>query len=151
MTPPTPPPAPRPKVPAQRTAPAGGFLAQPPRPARIAGYVLLLVLGALVGIAGALVQAAWPPGGLVLALAGLAGVGRAGSLALDNRAGGLVPGAGWLIVVILLTTTRPEGDYAFGAGLGSYVFLLGGMVVAVMCATLGRSSSPGGPAARLGK
>lgn len=140
-----------PKVPAQRTAPGGGFLVEPPRPGRIAGYALLLVLGAVVGVAGALVQPALPPGGLLLALAALAGLCYGGTLLLGTRAGGLLPGAGWLVAVILLTTTRPEGDYVFGAGLGSYGYLLGGMVVAVMCATLGRPPAAGASAARLGK
>ncbi|KPC91328.1 membrane protein, partial [Streptomyces sp. NRRL F-6602] len=46
--------------------------------------------------------------------------------------------AGWMAAVILLTTTRPEGDFVFAAGGGSYLFLLGGMALAVICATLWR-------------
>lgn len=56
-----------------------------------------------------------------------------------------------MISVVLLTSTRPEGDFLFGAGAGSYLFLLGGMAVAVMCATLGRGRQPTGHDARLGK
>jgi hypothetical protein len=118
----------------------GGFLTQQPSlpsPGRAAGYVLLFVLGAVVGIAGTLLQAAWVPGGLFLALAGAAGVFLGGARATGGRAGAVAAAAGWLVAVMWLTTSRPEGDYMFGATLTPYLFLLGGMAVAVMCATLG--------------
>ncbi|MGW6027633.1 DUF6113 family protein [Streptomyces sp. NPDC055099] len=118
---------------------------------RLASYGGLFVLGAVVGAAGALVQGAWFPGGLLLALLGAAGLFHGGTRALGTRAGAVAPAAGWLVSVMLLTASRPEGDFLFGAGLGSYAYLLGGMAVAVMCATLGQSPQPGGPAARLGK
>ncbi|MFE1953472.1 MULTISPECIES: DUF6113 family protein [Streptomyces] len=120
-------------------------------PARIAALALLLVLGALAGLAGALVQSGWFPGGLLLALAGAAGLFLGGARLLRTRTGALIPAAGWLVAVVLLTTSRPEGDFVFGAGIGSYVFLLGGMAVAVMCATLGVGQQPPASDARLGK
>ncbi|MEI5103665.1 DUF6113 family protein [Streptomyces sp. PmtG] len=119
--------------------------------ARVVGYVVLFALGAVVGAAGALVQQGWFPGGLLLALLGSAGTFYGGLRATGTRAGALAPAGGWLVAVMLLTATRPEGDFVFGAGLGSYVFLLGGMGVAVMCATLSPGGQPGGPDARLGK
>ncbi|MFG2193035.1 DUF6113 family protein [Streptomyces sp. NPDC048639] len=118
---------------------------------RLTAYAVLFVLGALVGGAGALVQAAWFPAGLLLALLGVAAVCYGGAKALGSRAGAAAPGGGWLIAVILLTATRPEGDFVFGAGVGSYMFLLGGMIVAVICATMTRVPPPGVQAARLGK
>ncbi|MFF3907558.1 DUF6113 family protein [Streptomyces sp. NPDC001848] len=129
-------------------------LAQPlalPSAGRMAAYVGLLVLGAVVGVAGALVQGAWFPGGLLLALAGAAGLFLGGARATGARAGALAPAVGWMVAVLLLTASRPEGDFLFGAGVGSYLFLLGGMAVAVMCATLAQGRQPGGPDARLGK
>ncbi|MGY0018455.1 DUF6113 family protein [Streptomyces sp. cg35] len=120
-------------------------------PARTAALLALAVLGALVGLAGALLQGGWFPGGLLLALAGAAGLFHGGARLTRGRAGALAPAAGWLVAVILLTASRPEGDFLFGAGLGSYLFLLGGMAVAVMCATLGLSQQPPASAARLGK
>jgi hypothetical protein len=131
--------------------PGGSALAQPLNFGRIASYGGLFVLGAIVGTAGALVQGGWFPGGLLLALLGAAGLFHGGVRAIGTRAGAVAPAAGWLVAVILLTASRPEGDFLFGAGIGSYAFLLGGMAVAVMCATLGRRPQPGGPAARLGK
>jgi hypothetical protein len=132
----------------------GGALAQPltfPTPARAAAHLGLFVLGPVVGVAGGLLQAAWFPGGLLLALLGAAGLFLGGSRATGSRAGAVAPAAGWMISVVLLTSTRPEGDFLFGVGVGSYLFLLGGMAVAVMCATLGWGRQPTGPDARLGK
>ncbi|MEU5596385.1 DUF6113 family protein [Streptomyces sp. NPDC020298] len=132
----------------------GSMLAQPlrrPSGGRIAGLVGLFVLGVVVAMAGALVQAGWFPGGLLLALAGAAGVFLGGAYAMGSRAGAVAPVVGWIVTVIFLTTSRPEGDFLFGAGGGSYLFLLGGMALAVICATLGSGRQPGGGAARLGK
>ncbi|KOX02138.1 DUF6113 family protein [Streptomyces sp. NRRL B-3648] len=132
----------------------GPLLAQPLRPpsaGRAAALVGLFLLGALVGLAGALVQAGWFPGGLLLALAGAAGLFLGGAYATRGRGGAVAPAAGWIVAVVLLTTTRPEGDFLFGAGGGSYLFLLGGMALAVICATVGAGRQPRGGAARLGK
>ncbi|MFB7504475.1 DUF6113 family protein [Streptomyces broussonetiae] len=132
----------------------GSLLAQPlqrPSAGRIAAYAGLFLLGAVVGFAGTLVQAAWFPGGLLLALAGAAGLFLGGAYATRGRGGAVAPVAGWIIAVVLLTTSRPEGDFLFGAGGGSYLFLLGGMVLAVICATLGAGRQPHGDPVRLGK
>ncbi|MFC8830802.1 DUF6113 family protein [Streptomyces sp. NPDC057137] len=129
----------------------GAWLASPPRPGRIAAYLGLLVLGAVVGTAGALVQAGWFPGGLVLALAGSAGLFYGGRVATGTSFGVGAPAAGWLIAVIVLSLGRPEGDGVFAAGLGPVVYLLGGAVVAVMCATMSRSPQPATESGRLGK
>ncbi|SDK93305.1 DUF6113 family protein [Streptomyces indicus] len=122
-----------------------------PTGVRVLVYVVLVILGVLAGVAGALLQAAWFPAGLLLALLGAAGVFYGGARALGARAGAYAPCAGWLLTVLFLTTTRPEGDFVFGTGVSSYLYLLGGMAVAVMCATLGAPSQPGGLAARLAK
>lgn len=132
----------------------GSALAQPlrpPSPGRAAALVGLFLLGAVTGFAGALVQAAWFPGGLLLALAGAAGAFLGGTYATRSRGGAVAPAAGWIVAVILLTTTRPEGDFLFGAGGGSYLFLLGGMALAVICATVGAGRQPGSGSARLEK
>lgn len=136
------------------SAGGGSPLAQPlvgPSPGRAAGYLGFLVLGAVVGAAGALVQAAWFPGGLLLALGGAAGLFLGGARAVGSRAGAVAPAVGWMVAVVLLTASRPEGDFLFAAGVGSYLFLLGGMAVAVMCATLTRTRQPDGSGVRLGK
>jgi hypothetical protein len=132
----------------------GSPLAQPlrpPTPGRAAALVGLFLLGAVVALAGALLQGAWFPGGLLLALAGAAGLFLGGAYATRGRGGAVAPAAGRIVAVVLLTTARPEGDFLFGAGGGSYLFLLGGMAVAVICATVGAGRQPGGGSARLGK
>ncbi|MFD8610120.1 DUF6113 family protein [Streptomyces sp. NPDC059631] len=129
-------------------AAGGSMLAQPLRPpsaGRAAAYLVLFVLGAVVGIAGSLVQSAWFPGGLLLALAGAAGLFLGGARALRGRGGAVAGVVGWLVAVVLLTTSRPEGDFFFAAGGGSYLFLLGGMAVAVICATWGAGRATGRP------
>ncbi|MEU2425902.1 DUF6113 family protein [Streptomyces sp. NPDC007851] len=132
----------------------GSMLAQPLRPpsaGRAAALLGLVVLGAVVGFAGTLVQAGWFPGGLLLALAGAAGLFLGGSRATGSRSGAVAPAFGWVVAVIFLTAGRPEGDFLFGAGGGSYLFLLGGMALAVICATIGLGRQPAADGARLGK
>ncbi|MFD5034823.1 DUF6113 family protein [Streptomyces sp. NPDC058405] len=129
----------------------GGGLSGPPRPARIAAYLALLVLGALVGIAGSLVQGGWFPGGLALALLATAGLFFGGLYVTGTQLGVGAPAAGWLIAAVLLSIGRPEGDGIFAAGFGPLVYLLGGMVVAVMCATMTRLPQPGTKSGRLEK
>ncbi|MFE9041839.1 DUF6113 family protein [Streptomyces sp. NPDC012421] len=105
---------------------------------RYAAYVVLFVLGALVGTTGALVQAAWFPLGLLLALLGTAALFYGGMRATGNQAGLAAAGAGWLLAVIALSFGRPEGDGLFGGGIGELLFLFGGMGAAVLCATVSR-------------
>jgi hypothetical protein len=106
------------------------------QPARLAGYVLLAVLGVAVGVAGALIQAAWEPGGLLLALAGCAALFYGGGRLTGTRLGTVIPAAVWLVSVILLSGSRPEGDFLLAAGIGPYIYLLVGALSAVICATL---------------
>ncbi|MGW4756539.1 DUF6113 family protein [Streptomyces chartreusis] len=131
------------------------MLAQPiklkrPSALRALAYVALFLLGGVVGVAGALVQPAWFPGGLLLAIAGEAGLLLGAGRAMGSRAGAVAPAGGWMISVILLTASRPEGDFLFGTGVSSYLFLLGGMAIAVICATLAPVRQPGGDDVRLG-
>lgn len=143
----------------KRSRASGGGAAAAPAPAPESGpsgaslaglYVLLVALGALVAVAGALLQAAWFPGGLLLALVGAGALFTGGARAAVAVTGALVPAGAWLLTVIALSTTRAEGDFVFGAGLGSYVYLLGGIAVAVICATASQARSAGQAAARRG-
>ncbi|GAA3391329.1 DUF6113 family protein [Streptomyces roseoviridis] len=109
---------------------------------RYVWYGALFVLGALVGTAGSLVQAAWMPGGLFLALLASAGLFHGGLRATGTQVGVAAAGGGWLVAIVLLSLGRPEGDGLFGGGLGEMVYLLGGMAVAVMCATMSRLPRP---------
>jgi uncharacterized protein DUF6113 len=112
------------------------------RTARMAVYAVLVALGVLTSAAGALVQSGWFPGGLLLALAGAVGLFWGGAKLCRTRVGAAAPGTGWVVTAFLLTSPRPEGDFVFGAGIGSYVFLLGGVLAAVMCATIALPAPP---------
>ncbi|MCG7529078.1 DUF6113 family protein [Streptomyces sp. OfavH-34-F] len=122
----------------KKDIPATG-LAAPVNPARIAVLFGLAVAGAVVGIAGTLVQPAWFPGGLLLALAAAAGLFHGGRTLTGTQPGAVAPAAGWLISIVVLLSGRPEGDYVFGDAVGLGLFMLGGMGVAVICATMPRS------------
>ncbi|MEU3185244.1 DUF6113 family protein [Streptomyces sp. NPDC006923] len=135
---------------ARRPQPGGPFAGQS-RPGRIALYAGLFVLGALVGVAGSLAQGGLFPGGLLLALLATAGLFYGGLYVTGTQLGVAAPAAGWLVAAVLLSIPRPEGDAVFAAGLGPLVYLLGGMVVAVMCATMSRLPQPGTKSGRLGK
>ncbi|MEU0134143.1 DUF6113 family protein [Streptomyces sp. NPDC006296] len=121
-----------------------------PDPRRIPLYAGLAVLGAAVGLAGALVQAALFPGGLLLALAASAGLFYGGRVLTRTQLGALVPAVGWFLAVMALLGGRPEGDYVFGQALGLALFMLGGMVVAVICATMSRLPRPADDTGRPG-
>ncbi|MYU48196.1 hypothetical protein GTV15_17405, partial [Streptomyces sp. SID7803] len=58
--------------------------------------------------------------------------------------GAAAPAAGWLISIVVLLSGRPEGDYVFGDALGLGLFMLGGMAIAVICATMSRSPPAAG-------
>ncbi|KOY59707.1 MULTISPECIES: DUF6113 family protein [unclassified Streptomyces] len=106
-------------------------------PARIAVLLGLLVAGVLTGIAGWLVVDLWFPGGLLLALLALFGLFLGGRIAVGTGLGVGAGVVGWFLAYVLLGVPRPEGDFLLGSsGIGMYAYLLGGTVLAVMCATL---------------
>ncbi|MEV3932014.1 MULTISPECIES: DUF6113 family protein [unclassified Streptomyces] len=140
--------SPRTNAPPRSARPTG--LAAPPNPRRIPLYAALAVLGAAVGLAGTLVQAALFPGGLLLALAASAGLFYGGRVLTGTQLGALVPAVGWFLAVIVLLGGRPEGDYVFGQEVGLALFMLGGMAVAVMCATMSRLPFPANGTGRPG-
>jgi hypothetical protein len=108
----------------------------PDNPGRVAAYVLLFPLGAVVAFIGAFAQAAYPPAGLIVALAGSAGVFGAGGSLMKTKIGAAVPAAGWMLTVLFFASwTKPEGDWIFVSGALSYIYLFGGTIMAVAAAT----------------
>ncbi|MFD4869246.1 DUF6113 family protein [Streptomyces sp. NPDC058412] len=104
---------------------------------RVAGGLGLLVAGALTGAAGWLVVDLWFPGGLLLALLALFGLFLGGRIALGTALGVGGAAAGWFLAYVMLSVPRPEGDFLLSSsGIGMYAYLLGGTVLAVMCATM---------------
>ncbi len=105
----------------------------------VAVRALLLVpaalAGAAAGLLGSFVHALEPAGlplGLLLAGALSAAVFVTCGLAL-GRPGAVAAAGGWLLVVLLLASQRPEGDLVVPGSTGGYLWLLGGMVVAGAC------------------
>lgn len=119
--------------------------------ARILAYAVLAVLAVLVAVAGALVQGGWFPFGLLLAVAATAALFYGGARLTGTRAGAGVPAAVWLLTVIALTITRPEGDAVFAADLGPYLYLMAGALSGVICATLPHVARSAPPDVRLRK
>ncbi|MCP9944713.1 DUF6113 family protein [Streptomyces somaliensis] len=99
-------------------------------------HALLALLGVLVGLAGALVQAGWLPGGLLLALLATGALFYGGRRAVEGQSGVVSSGAGWLVAVAAAGLGRGEGDKLLWGGLADLVFVFGGVMLAVMCATL---------------
>ncbi|MBW5486862.1 DUF6113 family protein [Streptomyces bambusae] len=121
-------------------------------PARIAACVGLLVAGALAGAAGWLVVDLLFPGGLLLALLALVGLFLGGRLLTGNAFGVGAAVVGWFLAYVVLSVPRSEGDVLLSAaGISMYVYLLGGTVAAVMCATLQWPSERPISAARSGR
>ncbi|RKS72421.1 hypothetical protein CLV35_2665 [Motilibacter peucedani] len=103
----------------------------------VAGPVLALLLGLLVGAVGSFAQevrAGRVPAGLLLALlASAVAVALASALGTSR----LLPVAatvGWLVAVVPLSGRRPEGDLVVSGDTTGYVWAYGGMaLVACTC------------------
>ncbi|WP_406285966.1 DUF6113 family protein [Embleya sp. NBC_00896] len=108
----------------------------PDKVGRVAAYVMLFLLGVVIAFLGAFTQAAYPPAGLIVALAGSGGLFVAGGSLLKTKAGAAVPVAGWMLTVLFFASwTKPEGDWIFVSGFLSYVYLFGGTIFGVAAAT----------------
>lgn len=59
----------------------------------------------------------------------------AGALAVPPGAARLGYGAGWLLVVWLAATPRPEGDYLVSSGARGLAFLGSALLLLVVCVT----------------
>ncbi len=91
--------------------------------------------GAAAGLLGSFVHALEPgglPWGLLVAAALSAAVFLTSGLAL-GRPGAVAAAAGWVGLVLLLATQRPEGDLVVTGSTTGYLWLLGGTVLAGGC------------------
>lgn len=118
--------------------------------------MLLLVLGLVIGLAGAFVQAqrvlvstpwgevAVPWGIPVVWLALIAAI-RGGTWAIGTRWGGWMVLLGWLAVTVALSAESPSGDVALSGGGRQLTYLLGGVVLASAAASLPLPRGPRNP------
>ena len=123
---------------------------------RVLGLLLVLVLGLVIGIAGAFVQAQralvdtpWgtvpiPWGVPVVWIALLAAV-RGATWLLGTRWGGWTVLAGWLVATVVLSAESPSGDVALSGGGRQLTYLLGGVVLASAAASLPLPRPPSVP------
>lgn len=110
----------------------------------------LLLLGVGLGVVGAFlvplrVHGVLVPVSPVLAVVGNLAVGLLGARAAGSRAGAVLPALGWLAVVLVLGSSRPEGDLVLpgGSGIGyvALAFILLGAVAAAAGVGLGQPAA----------
>jgi len=132
-----------------------GEIARPdPRWVLPATYAVLFALGAELGGVGSFlvplrVGAVVLPLSIVIAVVGNAAVGVFGARGTGSRLGAAVPGLGWLLVVGVLASARPEGDVVLTGGPVGLGFTVGGALAAT--AVIGwplRPASPPSPGRR---
>ncbi|CAB4860519.1 unannotated protein [freshwater metagenome] len=111
--------------------------------ARMAG---LLVLGAVIGLLGAFVQAdrevvefpwgltAIPWGAIVVIVVLIASI-RGAAWAVRTRLGGWLVFLGWVLSTIAMAAESPSGDLAISGGGRQMTYLLGGVILGAAAAT----------------
>lgn len=112
------------------------------------GVIALLVLvGVVIGIAGAFVQAQrgvlvlpWGvtvlPWGVPVVWAALLTAIRGGAWLVDTRWGAWAVMAGWLVATVVMAAESPSGDLALSGGGRQMTYLLGGVILASAAASL---------------
>lgn len=110
---------------------------------RWVGIAAALLVGALVGLVGAFVQAqrlvadtVTVPWGLALVWLVLIVTIRGAAWAVGTRWGSWAVAVGWLVVTVAMTAESPSGDVAISGGTRQLVYLLVGVVLASAAATL---------------
>jgi hypothetical protein len=118
-----------------------------PDPAFLTGlvYGVLAVLGVLLGVIGSF-QFSWeianiPVAAVILCLVNLA-VFRTAGWAVESRLGAVVPSVLWIIIVLVLSSRRPEGDLVVTGTIPGYVYIFGGAVAALIAIVWTRSARP---------
>ncbi|WP_143227016.1 DUF6113 family protein [Actinomadura mexicana] len=112
-----------------------------------AAYAALGVLGGVFGVVGSFAQD-WSVGPVPLValvlVALVFAMAWASGRAMGGRLGALIPALVWGVVVFVLQMRRPEGDLVVPATLPGYVFVIGGMVAAVIAIMLVPPARPPG-------
>ena len=118
-----------------------------PEPAFLIGlaYGVLAVLGIVLGVIGSF-EFAWEFGSVPVAALLLSAVNlvvfRAAGWAMESKLGAAVPAALWMIVLVVLSSRRPEGDLVVTGTTPGYLYMFGGAVAALAAIVLTRSARP---------
>lgn len=113
---------------------------------RLAQFIGIAIVGLIVGLIGAFVQAdraiisvPWGllviPWGMVLVMAVLVMVIRGASWLVESRWGGATLLGGWIIATIAMSAESPSGDLALSGGGRQWVYLLGGVILGTAATT----------------
>ncbi|WP_067477084.1 DUF6113 family protein [Actinomadura hibisca] len=130
-------------------ATADGPRAETPVDAFVSGaaYAALALLALVVAVLGAFAQD-WTLGSVPVAAIGLVAANfvfvRLAGWAMGARLGAVIPAVVWSLVVFLLSVQRPEGDLVIPGTTPGYVFIVGGMVAAVIAAGTTPTRRPAG-------
>ncbi len=132
-----------------RVMPAAAVPAPPAEPGRAflgVSYVFGVVAGLALGVYGVVLVPAGPrPGGtlisigLLLALFGNTGVPFLVRWLTGTRLGAMIPLVGWIPAVLLLASSRTEGDLLLKATATGYLFLGIGVFAPVVVAVFGQA------------
>jgi Family of unknown function (DUF6113) len=107
-------------------------------------YVVLVVVGTLVGIIGSF-EFSWsiwgiPFAAILLSLANF-GIFWTAGWAMRSKVAPAVTFAPWMIIVIVLSMQRPEGDLVITGTTGGYLFMFGGAIAGAAGIGLTRPAS----------
>ncbi len=120
---------------------------------RVACYVALTVVGALLALWGAFLVPLRIGGveglSVVIAVVGNLAVGVLGAVGTGTRLGAVLPGVGWVVVALAMGSSRPEGDLVIpgrlstdpGVGTVGTLFLMLGAVAAAVAVGIGPASA----------
>jgi Family of unknown function (DUF6113) len=118
-----------------------------PEPAFVVGlaYGVLAVLGVVLGVFGSF-EFSWqlgavPVAAIALSLVNLA-VFRAAGWAMESRLGAVVPAVLWVIILVVLSSRRPEGDLVVTGTTAGYTYMFGGAAAALVAIVWTRSAHP---------
>ncbi|MBC6457787.1 DUF6113 family protein [Actinomadura sp. HBU206391] len=131
---------------------SGGSHGAAPANPRLAAFVtggaygVLVVLGLALGLTGSFLFSGTvdsvPIAAIFFVLLNFCCFHLAG-WAMRTPLGALAPAVPWLVVVVLMSARRPEGDLVVTGTLPGYVFMVGGMAAALV-AVVGAFSRSGG-------
>jgi hypothetical protein len=107
-------------------------------------YGVLVVAGAAAGLLGSFFHAVdvgpIPVFAIAFALLNL-GAFRLAGWAMGTRLGAAAPALAWLLVVIFMSSKRPDGDLVISGSTAGYIYLLGGSAAAVLAVVRTRSAT----------
>lgn len=119
----------------------------PEEPAFVTGvaYGVLVVVGVALGLIGSF-EFSWTVGDVPVAALGLTAVNlaafRLAGWAMHGKLGAVVAAVPWMLVTVILSGRRPEGDLIVTGTVAGYIYIFGGSIAAVAAVAWTRSARP---------